>query len=219
MNITVSSNFSENIADLYKITGINHRNYCYKHGYVYLPEHFDYSNNYYNLVVDSLKRTKDELTNSDVLMWIGADTMFMNWSIKIEDVIKFEDHIVIAKEQSCWWPINNDVMIWKNTWQSHYVLDRIINEFDTWKNYPWSVQTHLWNMIQEDEIVRKAIRIVDAKVMNQHPKDWQLGDWIVHFYGMPIPNKVQAATEFQKNWGDGTATWKVKHDSEIPQTA
>jgi hypothetical protein len=219
MNITIFSDYSDNIADLYQITGTNHKKYCAKHGYAYFAEYFDYSNNYGNLVVEGLNRMKDMLTASHTLMRIGADTMFMNWNTKIEDVVQISDHIVIAREQSNWWPINNDVVIWKNTWESRYVLDRIINEHDTWKNYPWTIQAHIWNMIQEDPIVRDAIRIVDAKVMNQHPKDWQLGDWIVHFYGMPIPNKVMAATEFEKNFGDGSATWKVKHEREIPQTA
>jgi len=200
---------------MYKITGVNHQNYCDKHGYGYSCPSFDYSK-FNQKIVQEMKKLRTDIKKVDILMWAGADVMFMNWNIKIEDILQDNDHMVIARERSSFFPINNDVIIYKNTKETLYVLDRIINEFDVWQHYPWRVQTHLWNMIQEDERVAKAIRLIEPKVMNQHPKDWQLGDWIVQFYGMTIADKLAHAQYFQRNWGNGTATWKLKEESIAP---
>jgi hypothetical protein len=214
--ISIVTNTSEKIKDLTAITLPNHEDYCLKHGYQYFCNDFDYTN-YNQNIIDQLKSTLNVLKNSDILMVTGADTMFMNWNIKVEDLLRPEDHVLVARENSAWWPINNEVMIYRNTPQALALFQRWIDDFEIWKYYPWTLQTHLWNLIQEDQLVRDIVRVVDAKVMNQHPKDWQLGDYIVHFYGMTIENKISLAKQFQEHWGDGTATWKVKHNQERPE--
>ena len=215
MKITIHTNTSEKIAELTKYTGLNHLEYCHKHGYQYDSSIFNYDD-YNKNIIRELESILELFKYNDIVMLVGADTMFMNWNIKVEDLLRPEDHVLVARENSAWWPINNEVMIYKNTPEAIALFQRWIDDFEIWKYYPWTLQTHLWNLIQEDQLVRNIVRVVDAKVMNQHPKHWQLGDYIVHFYGMPINNKISLAKQFHENWGNGTATWKIKHNQERP---
>jgi len=52
--------------------------------------------------------------------------------------------------------------------------------------------------------------------MNQHPSKWQLGDWIIHFYGMPLEEKVARAKEIAELIPDGNPVLKVKVDGGRP---
>jgi len=215
MKITIHTDTSDKIRELSDITQNNHLAYCQKHDYTYDCVYFDYEN-YNKHIIDKLKGVYKLLENSDILMVVGADTMFMNWRIKVEDLVERTDHVLVAKENANWWAINNEVMIYKNTPKSLKLFQRWIDDFEVWRYYPWTLQAHLWNLLQEDEEVRNTVRIVESKVMNQHPKDWKIGDYLVHFYGMPIADKVKLAKQFQEHWGDGTATWKIKHNAERP---
>jgi hypothetical protein len=204
---------------LSEITQKNHAGYCARHGYKYECLSFDYENFNAN-IVDHLKRAYECLKRSDILMMVGADTMFLNWRIKIEDLLRPEDRVLVAREQFGWWPINNDVMIYRNTPEALGLFRRLIDDFEVWKHYPLSVQAHLWNLLQEDESARSAVRVVDAKVMNQHPNHWQLGDFIVHFYGLELPEKIRLAKNYNARFGGGSATWKeVKTGLVRPEVA
>ena len=92
----------------------------------------------------------------------------------------------------------------------------MIKDFDIWKHYPWRMQTHTWNLIQEEEWANDSIYIVSAKEMNQHPSRWQLGDWIIHFYGMPLEEKVVRAREIAELIPGGNPVLKVKVDGGRP---
>ena len=143
--------------------------------------------------IELMRKLRKDIEGVDVLMTVGADVMFMNQWTKIEDILQPDDKVVVARERTTWWPINNDVMIWVNTPDTLALMDRFIADYPLWKEYCWRQQQHLWNMIQMDPWVRSTVRIVEAQVMNQHPDNWQLGEYIIHFYGMEIEKKVNHA--------------------------
>ena len=147
----------------------NQQGYAKRHGYEWECDYFDYAR-FNDLAVQALVDIREKLLGVDVLMCIGADVMFTNWAIKIEDILKDGDSVVVAREKGGWWPINNDVMIYVNNEKTIAYMDRMIADFDIWKQHIWRQQQHLWNLIIEDEVIRNTVRIVDSQVMNQSMK-------------------------------------------------
>ena len=214
MRVLIRSTWSENIRELYDVCSLNHWEYCKRWGYDYVANELDYQN-YNDHAVSDIQGMLDCLKHYDVVMTIGMDTLFMNHDISVRDVFESYDSVLVAREETGWWPINNDVMIYR-AGHCEKLLERMINDFDVWKQYPWRMQAHLWNLIQEEKWVKDMVRLVPAKTMNQHPTKWQLGDWIVHFYNMSITDKVANAKNLLNLWPDGKPVFKQKMDGVRP---
>lgn len=214
MRVLIRSNWSKNIQALTAVCSESHKAYCKKWGYDYKFNDLDYQN-YNQVVIKDLEGLLEDLGQYDVVMNIGMDTLFMNHDISVRDVFQPWDSVLVAREETGWWPINNDVMIYR-AGRSEKLIERFINDFDVWKQYPWRQQTHLWNLMQEEKWVRDMVRLVPAKVMNQHPNNWQLGDWIVHFYNMSLEDKLANAKNMMGLWPDGKPVWKQKMDGVRP---
>jgi hypothetical protein len=214
MRVLIRSNWSENIRGLYDICSPNHLAYCKRWGYDYVASELDYQN-YNKVTLIDMMGLKANLAEYDVVMTIGMDTLFMNHDISVRDVFEPYDNVLIAREETGWWPMNNDVMIYR-AGRCEKLIDRMMNDFEVWKQYPWRQQAHLWNLMQEEKWVKDMVRLVPAKTMNQHPTKWQLGDWIVHFYNMSIEDKVANAKNLLNLWPDGKPVWKQKMDGVRP---
>jgi hypothetical protein len=218
MRIKIRTNTSPKIKELSDITLVNQIGYAKRNGYDWESYHLDYSR-YNEVAIDDLYGLRAAIQSVDVLMWVGADVMFTNWAIKIEDILKDGDSVVVAREKGGWWPINNDVMIYVNNEKTINYIDRMIADFDIWKQHIWRQQQHLWNLIIEDEVIRNTVRIVDSQVMNQSMKNWQLGEYIVHFYGMPIKEKIENARSVAVLFPDGVPVFKQDNKDIVPHTA
>jgi len=218
MRIKIRTNTSPKIKELSDITLVNQIGYAKRNGYDWESYVLDYSRYNDNAIQDMLG-LKAAIQSTDVLMWVGADVMFTNWAIKIEDILKEGDSVVVAREKGGWWPINNDVMIYVNNEKTINYIDRMIADFDIWKQHIWRQQQHLWNLIIEDEVIRNTVRIVDSQVMNQSMKNWQLGEYIVHFYGMPIKEKIENARAIAVLFPDGIPVFKQDNKDIVPHTA
>ena len=210
--ISILTNTSQKIKDLSAITLPNKQSYADKHKYVLHCVDFEYAN-FNSNILNLLEKNLSIIQSSDITMTMGADTLFTNNRIKIEDIFLDSDHVLMARENINWWPVNDDVMIWRNSKESINLYKRIITDYEVWKKYPLRIQNHLWNLIVEGQA---PIRLVDAVVMNQHPTKWQMGNWIVHFYGHSLEEKITKAKVFQDLWPNGEATIKKQHDSERP---
>ena len=214
MRVLIRSNWSENIRGLYDVCSPNHLAYCKRWGYDYLANELDYQN-YNKVTLIDMMGLKANLAEYDVVMTIGMDTLFMNHDISVRDVFESYDSVLVAREETGWWPINNDVMIYRSG-HCEKLIERMMNDFDVWKQYPWRQQTHLWNLMQEEKWVKDMVRLVPAKTMNQHPTKWQLGDWIVHFYNMSLEDKLANAKNMLNLFPDGKPVWKQKMDGLRP---
>ena len=218
MRIKIRTNTSPKIEELSEITLVNQIGYAKRNGYDWESYVLDYSN-YNNVIMEDMLGLREAIQSVDVLMFVGADVMFTNWSIKVEDILRPGDNVVVAREKGGWWPVNNDVMIYVNTPKTLAYIDRMIADHDIWKQYVWRQQQHLWNLIVEDKDIRDTVRLVDAQVMNQSMKNWQIGEYIVHFYGMPIKEKIENARAISVLFPDGIPVFKQNNDSMVPHTA
>jgi hypothetical protein len=220
MRIKIKTNTSDKIKELSKITQKNQQMYAARHGYEWVCEPFEYDSPDFNKnALIEMGELKKHIQSTDVLMVIGADVMFMNQWIKVEDILQPDDKVVVAKERKAWWPINNDVMLFVNTPDTLALVDRFITDFPTWQQYQWRQQQHLWNMIQMDPWVKSIVRIVEAEVMNQHPSHWQLGEYIIHMYGFPISEKVVIAEKMQYLFPSYLPVYGGVNDSPMPDVA
>lgn len=216
MRVAILTNTSENVRELTNVTLKNKSLYADTYGYkVYCCE-MNYEN-YNNEIVSIMQANLSLMKENDVVMLMGADTMFMNHNIRVEDVFLPDDLILIAKEKTGWWPINDDVVIYRCVPEVISFYERLINDFEVWKSYPWRIQMHLWNLMQEEPQVRKLFRLVEPSVMNQHPVNWQLGDWIIHLYNMPVVEKIKLAEGYFNKWPDGKPVLKEKVDGDRPK--
>ena len=215
MSIAIITNTSENIRGLTEVTLPHKRGYADRHGYKLACYEFDYQR-YNEVVVDSLRFILNAIKANDVVMTCGADVMFTNWNIRIEDVLLDGDHIVMARERTRWWPINDDVMIWKNTPTTVAYYERLIEDFEIWKKYPWRLQAHIWNLMVEEPEWSSCIRLVEPEVMNAHPSRWQLGNWVMHIFDMSIEEKIKQATTIAEHWPTGNPIWKLESNDVRP---
>jgi len=218
MRIKIRTNTSPKIEELSEITLVNQIGYAKRNGYDWESYVLDYSR-YNDNAIEDILGLRAAIQSTDVLMWVGADVMFTNWAIKIEDILRPGDSVVVARERGGWWPINNDVMIYVNNEKTLAYIDRMIADFDIWKQHIWRQQQHLWNLIIEDESIRDTVRIVDSQVMNQSMKNWQLGEYIVHFYGLPIKEKIENARAVAALFPNGVPTFKQDNKDIVPHTA
>ena len=210
--ISIVTNTSKKIDGLTAITLPNKKSYADRHGYALHCFYFEYDN-FNDNIVKLMNQYFQVMQESEITLTMGADALFTNWRIKIEDVLKESDHVLMAKENINWWPVNDDVMIWRNTQESLSFYKRLIDDYEIWKKYPLRIQNHIWNLIVQGEA---PIRLVDPVVMNQHPTKWQMGNWIVHLFGHALDEKITKAKLFEDMWPGGEATIKKQHDSNKP---
>lgn len=183
MKALILSNFSDAIADLNQLTAPNKMAYCNLNGYdfenlklPYTPESF----------IRWLEIVREKLSEYDVVLTMGCDTIFTNFTVKIESKIyeplilaikegrargqivgDCSDHrVIVAREHISWWPINNDVMIWPKGGAAISLLNRLIGDSSIWLNYPWLWQAHLWDVIRPGCLQSEHVRIVEAREMN-----------------------------------------------------
>lgn len=189
--IALYSPASSRLDALCALTRPNHHAYAKARGYtLFTPPHGADSIEVFDDVLKIL-----ESGECEQVLTHGADVLFTNHSCRVEDLPG--DHVTVAREQLRWWPLNNDVMRWRATKETCWLLKRIRDDAHIWKNYPWLWQNHLWNLICTEERAKEAVTIVPARTMNSTPhpgtSQWQLGDWICHLVDIEAVQKVELA--------------------------
>jgi len=204
MNIALLSGYSDKLADLVAITHPNHEQYAKRHRYTWITSNQPYTKEGHS---GFFERILNLLSCHDAVLVHDADVLFMNHRITVESLIcPDSDGVVMARETHGWWPINNGVTLFVAGTKARYFCDRMIKDFETWSAYQWLWQTHCWNLMQNEQRIADCVRLVHPKVMNatvfQSESAWQLGDFIVHFLGMEIADKIKFAKDYIKMAGE-----------------
>jgi hypothetical protein len=182
MKILIQTNYSTNIKEWNNVTSFNKLAYCNKWGY-------SFQNSSVNYADDSLfEILKSGLQSHDAVLMMGCDTVFTNFARKVEDIIKDDPRVVIAKEHFGMDCVNNDVMIFPKGKQSTEFIEFIISKKDEWEKLRFFWQTYISNKLKEGGL-GDLLRVVGARVMNSCAQTnskssiWQKGDWIFHAMG------------------------------------
>lgn len=195
--------------ELAVITGPNHRDYAMCHGYSQTILRMDWQPSILGFM-HSLKRL---LPQFDMVLTHGTDVAFMNHSITPEDVCRKVGHkrgVMFSRESHTEFPINNDVGIWINDDASMAVIDRIIADYELWRDEAFIWQTHLWNLLKTDKDFASCVTLAMPRDMNASPGGdnearWKIGDWLCHFLGHSELTKIPIAKAMLKKCStDGT---------------
>jgi hypothetical protein len=200
MKICLLSNNSrtnEKNVELAKICAPNHLTYALKHGYTQHSMRIDFEES----KLGWLKTLKHLLPQFDIVFAHGVDTLYMNQRIRIEDLCVEQGHthgVMMAKEEHTDNFLNNDVSVWWSDKDSMALIDRLIADYEIWVNYDWLHQSHLFNLLQKEEWVRKVVKLAAARDLNASPGGdnyarWKYGSFICHLLGCDENTKIPVA--------------------------
>ncbi len=194
MKLTLLTQTTEQYWSLMALTAPNKLEYCLRHKVAFQCDKlmtFTYEN-WAERNVSML----NTLRNTDWLMFMGADTLIMNHTINVHDMLKqYQEHeFVIAEDIN---GINNDVFFLQNTNNSIKFLETIIDEYGTSKNDQDAMKKHLSMVSHIIEPQRKFNSYLYSQY--NYPDDkggsYQPGDFILHLPGL---NNLKRSTIIQQ---------------------
>jgi len=186
----------------------NKKLYAEKWGYgAYVKSEFKYPT-----AQISFERTEliIELLESGKYDWIhacGCDTMITNFNIKLEDLADNNYDFVIATD--CF-NINNDSFLARATPTTINWLKHVVNVREQYANHSWYDQQA---MIESIDMMGDKIKIVPQREINSYDYDqypgsvphvykkdmfgndgqWQQGDFLIHWPGVPLARRLPLA--------------------------
>ena len=183
MKICVLSFYTDNY-EIGKLIEPLHRVYCLKNNYDYkcfyeIPDYLKNRHPAWCKIHYLLEMLKLEY---DYIFWIDADAFFCNFDMKIEEWIKPNKNLILARDAganfSQWNKykhlINSGVMIFKNTEWSKTILEFILN-FDNFKqfyNIPTWEQVGFRRCIKNNNLnCREHIHIITKLQFNSNTND------------------------------------------------
>jgi hypothetical protein len=219
MRICVVSLWTQEIESYAILTDKIRQMYCDRHGYEYLSFH---------KVIDDLRhpawskllfmQTVMAMQKCDWVFWQDADAFPMNHDIDLESFIKeYPEYDVIigndpgvhllnerdAKLYSIpvYESMNTGNMLWKNTEENMRIISSIyLNpEYKRyWKGHCWE-QSAISGEYTLNESFRNRTKVIkECREFNAHPDNYQLGDFLIHFYARDTAERLRLTKEFAK---------------------
>ncbi len=192
----------------------NKKVYCEKWGYDALAMTTGFK---HPVQYISFERTRyiADLLESGKYDWIhavGCDTMITNFNIKLEDLIDNDFDFVIATD--CY-NINNDSFLARATDTTIKWLRNTVDLLDSYSNAKWLDQSA---MIDTIDMMGDRIKIVPQRTINSYNYDlypgsiphvykkdllgndgqWQSGDFLIHWPGIPLAQRLVLAQDMLK---------------------
>jgi hypothetical protein len=166
------------------------RSYCKSHGYLFKSV-YSQPESWAEAVWEKIPVLRDHLQYFDWLMWIDADAMVMNHTIRLERLIDsaYENaHLIISRDEN---GLNAGVFLLKNCDDSMKFLEEVDSKKSEFisRRYP------------EQEAMQDCLRYlgtayVPTWVLNQFWCTWMPGDFIIHHAGGSVEDKVKGLTPF-----------------------
>lgn len=176
--------------------------YCQRHGYAACNK----TTGFYGVPIgfEKILYLQALMENSEYewIWWTGCDTLVTNFWIRIEEQIDNNFDLIIANDVN---NFNSDSFLIKNSdWSKNY-LQFIMDAMPQYKDYIWKEQGV---MIDSKELFEDHIKVMPQKFMNSWPyytKDklgnlgqWSPGDWLIHFCGMTLDERLELASRYIK---------------------
>ncbi len=179
----------------------NKTDYCQKHGYDFLR--FLGVNKEVSKEIwwDKIKWLHDEvLPKYEYVVAQGADTLIMNYNIRIEDWIDPQYDWVISRDCH---DLNADMILIKNSKWSLDYLDFIYSQYENYRHDSWNEQRCIIDSYQKHI---DHIKVIPQQSFNSywypyynrnanHEGNFKDGDWILHLPGLHNNKRLE---EMQK---------------------
>lgn len=203
---------------LIDITLPNKEEYCHRHGYKLISKVFEEES---DVTLPKQYLLKQNILNHDAdwLLWIDTDAIIMNMTISLEAFIPNNDVDFIIGED--WNGINSGVFFLKVNDKTLNFINQCINyqpiEYIKYTTPEWWYNSeqcaYTMNLFQIHTIITHH-SLFNGYIIGPRPdNDWrkfrigpfnmdwqekrfQLGDFIVHFVGDSLPNKIVNAQKF-----------------------
>jgi hypothetical protein len=185
------------------------RYYCNKHGYEYIFHNEPWDEAVYNRAVfwNKVKFIKDNLHDCDYLVWLDCDAVFYGNELKIEEELlpllgnRHVMMIIDCATES--FSLRDDapnvgVIVWRNSPESHKILDDWWNCVDGNANFRWQwpPEQSAWHVHIQPKYNEYVVMLKDYYVMNGH-----YGQYIRHFCGLDPRQRRVLAREVLKSQG------------------
>lgn len=122
----------------------------------------------------------ENFSQNEWLMWIDADAMIMNHTIKIESIIDNDYDLILSDDSN---GINCGVFLCKTTYFMLEIFNKIYSKIE-FINHPWWEQAALMDELEINKELKSRTKIIGKKQINCYIHDFVAGDFILHLPGM-----------------------------------
>ena len=142
----------------------------------------------------------------DWFWWTGCDTLITNMTIKLEDVIDNNYHVIIATDCN---GLNSDSLFLRNSPEGRAYVEMICSKYEEYKDDVWVEQRAIINTLDDNKDI---VKIVPQKLINSYeyalypeciPIDkngndgqWSQGDLLIHWPGLSLPHRITLAQHY-----------------------
>lgn len=216
MRLALATIYDSNYKELAAITvHDNKEKYCQRRGYHLICHNKDFVIN--NVGFEKIRIVLKALNSGlyDAVFWLGCDTLVTNFRIGAEDVMDPNYGMIIASDSN--WPINADSFIVRNTPSAISFIQEIFNSMETYISNEYFEQSAIVDLLATKRF-EKVVKIVPQRVINSYnyfmyphiPKmasakdyygndgSWQKGDFVIHWPGVTLENRIILARNYVK---------------------
>jgi hypothetical protein len=208
-NIAIVSIFNEPHQNLARLTWTNKQQYANKHGYLAIAKTDNFSAEQVHFdkfvhILDVMKTNPD----LDWVWWLDNDAMITNFDIALEDLIDPDYHVIMPTDTNA---LNTGSFIVRNSPQARAWLEFLLSKKTEYKNdVKWFEQQavidfypkfqHLFKLIPQKALNSYDYRIynVDNTDLLGHSGQWEQGDFVIHWPGLPNESRVILAEQYQQ---------------------
>lgn len=192
---------------------VNKRAYCKEHGYDFI-EMTELIDRTRHPSWNKIKLLEDVLPKYDWVLWTDADSLIMNPSIRIEEIVDHRYALVICEQIDGM--LNAGQFLIRNSPESLKLLHEVYQP-ELSNSIFWEQGAIIQVLAKNPELNRsvkrlhqRAMNSIWAKHWNYGPlkADYHKGDFILHFMGT---NSLEQLTAYMTGWFE----YLLQHESEL----
>ena len=187
--------------ELSKITTPTFEQYCKIHNYDFCCRNVDFN----RLGWAKLDIFLEESDKYDWIFYVECDSMLMNETIRLENLIDNNYELIISKtNRTEYVELNTGPMLMKCSEWNRIFFDEILNN----KNYQSNLaaeQSALMNEVNTNENIKKKIKLVELRYFNSLYHQWhpyvnfKIGDFITHSAGCSMDFRFKLFNELKNH--------------------
>lgn len=191
MKIAILTVYDDAYAPVANITCPVIERYCIAHGYTPWVRRREKLSSWSETVWQKIPLLRESFEDYDWVMWIDADAMVMNHTIRLERIIESalgQSNLIISRDEN---GLNAGVFLLKNCLMSHKFLEDVDSKKQEFLSHRYPEQEAM-----ESCLPYCSTAYVPSWVLNQFWCTWMPGDFIVHHAGGSVQDKVKGLTPF-----------------------
>lgn len=142
----------------------------------------------------------------DWFWWTGCDTLITNMTIKLDDVVDNDYHVMIAADCN---GLNSDSLFFRNSPEGRAYIDMIVSKHDEYVRTNWKEQQVIIDTLPEYSSIIKVVpqKLINAYDYGLYPEctpidqngndgQWAPGDLLIHWPGTALGRRIQLAQHY-----------------------